>query len=93
MRHLAAMNWFIGIIVYLLVWWTVLFIVLPIGTRPIAKGDPSNGGWRGTPVAARIGPKLIGTTLLSAIVWLGIWALVQVEALSFRTGILAMPGN
>jgi predicted secreted protein len=93
MRHLAIMTWFTGIVVYLLVWWTALFCVLPIGTRPDPAGDPAAGGWRGTPVAARLGAKLIGTTVLASLIWLGIWALVESEWLSFRSGILAMPGS
>ncbi|MFN7001634.1 MAG: DUF1467 family protein, partial [Elioraea tepidiphila] len=56
-------------------------------------GDPAAGGWRGTPVAARLGAKLIGTTVLASLIWLGIWALVESEWLSFRNGILAMPGS
>ena len=87
------MTLFTGIVVYLLVWWTALFCVLPIGTRPDAEGDPAAGGWRGTPVAARLLPKVIGTTLLAGVIWLGIWWLVESEWLSFRSGILAMPGS
>ena len=41
------MTWFTGIVVYLLVWWMVLFAILPIGTRPDVDGDPAAGGWRG----------------------------------------------
>ena len=87
------MTLFTGIVVYLLVWWTALFCVLPIGTRPDAEGDPEAGGWRGTPVAANLLPKVVGTTLLAGVIWLGIWWLVESDWLSFRSGILAMPGS
>lgn len=82
---------FTGIVVYLLVWWTALFCVLPIGTRPDAAGDPAAGGWRGTPVAANLGWKLLGTTVLSALIWGVIWYLVESDWISFRTGPLALP--
>jgi predicted secreted protein len=85
------MTWFTGIVVFLLVWWTVLFCVLPIGTRPDPDGDPAAGGWRGTPVAAKLGWKMIATTVLAAVIWAGIWLLVDSDWLSFRTGLLAMP--
>lgn len=85
------MTMFTGIVVYLLVWWTALFCVLPIGTRPDVAGDPKAGGWRGAPVAANLGWKLVGTTVLTTVIWLGIWYLVESEWLSFRDGILAMP--
>jgi predicted secreted protein len=92
MVQIRSMTWFTGIVVYLLVWWTAIFCVLPIGTRPDVEGDPATGGWRGTPLRVHLGAKLIGTTVLSAIIWLGIWALVESDWLSFRTGPLAMPG-
>ncbi len=71
------MTWFTGTVVFLLVWWTALFCVLPIGTRP--------------PVAVNLGWKLLGTTALTAVIWVGIWFIVESETLSFRTGILALP--
>ena len=40
------MNWFTGVVLYALIWWTVLFAVLPIGTRPIDDPDQQSG-WRG----------------------------------------------
>lgn len=91
--HMQPMTVFTGIIVYLLIWWTALFCVLPIGTRPDVEGDPAAGGWRGAPVAANLGLKVLGTTLLSALLWLGVWWLVESEWLSFRSGILALPGQ
>ena len=33
------MNWFTGIVLYVLIWWTVLFAVLPLGTQPVADAD------------------------------------------------------
>lgn len=87
------MTWFSGIIVYLLVWWTALFAVLPFGTRPDPDGDPAAGGWRGTPQRPLLPRKLVATTLVSAVIWVGIYALVESDWLSFRSGWLAMPEN
>ena len=86
------MTLFTGVVVYLLVWWIVIFAILPIGTRPDAAGDPAAGGWRGTPVAAHLQRKVIATTLVSAVIWFGIWMLVESDWLSFRSGPLALPG-
>ncbi len=87
------MTWFTGVIVFLLVWWTALFCVLPIGTRPDPDGKLEDGGWRGAPVAVNLGWKLLGTTVLTGVIWVGIWFLVESEWLSFRSGPLAMPSN
>jgi predicted secreted protein len=85
-------DWFTGIVVYLLIWWLALFCVLPIGTRPVAEADPDAGGWRGAPRKPMLGRKLIGTTLLAAVLWLGVFALIESELISFRDGWLAYEG-
>ncbi len=87
------MTVFTGIVVFVLIWWTALFCVLPIGVRPDVDGTETPGGWRGAPVQARLGAKLIGTTALSAAIWLVVWLLIESEWLSFRTGLFAVPGS
>ncbi len=86
------MDWFTGIIVYLLIWWTALFAVLPIGTRPMEDADPDAGGWRGTPARPLLGWKVLGTTALSAVLWLGVYGLVDSGLISFREGFWAYEG-
>ncbi len=85
------MGWFTGLIVFFLVWWTALFIALPIGVRPDATGQDTTGGWRGAPLQTRLGRKLLITTVIAVVVWLGIWWLTQQEWASFRSGIFALP--
>jgi len=87
------MTWFSGIVVYLLVWWLVLFAVLPFWTRPDPEGDPSAGGWRGAPEHPLLWRKLIATTLVSAVVWLMIFGVIESNWISFRSGWLALPEN
>ena len=79
------MNWFTGLILYVLIWWTVLFAVLPIGTHPAANPD-SQTGWRGVPEQPRLMMKVIVTTLVAAIVWFGAWLLITSDYISFRHG-------
>lgn len=86
------MNWFTGVMVYFLVWWTVLFAILPIGVRPETEGS-TTGGWRGAPQAPMLGRKAVWTTLVATAIFLGIYALVTSDWLSFRSGWLAMPGE
>lgn len=85
------MDWFTGIIVYLLIWWTALFAVLPIGTRPV-DADPEAGGWRGAPEKPLLLRKLVGTTVLATVLWLGAYALIESDLISFREGWLAYEG-
>ncbi|HRC26221.1 MAG TPA: DUF1467 family protein, partial [Alphaproteobacteria bacterium] len=38
------MNIVTGLAVYFLIWWTALFVVLPLGVRPAEKRDPGMAG-------------------------------------------------
>ena len=78
-----------GVLVYFLIWWVALFCVLPIGVRPDISGASTPGGWRGAPMRTRVGLIILGTTVLAAIVWTGVWWLMSIEGLSFRVGVLA----
>ena len=69
------MNWFTGAVLYVLIWWIVLFAVLPIGTRPVEDPDLQTG-WRGAPEQPRLLMKVIITTLVAAVVWFGAWLLI-----------------
>ncbi|MDO9707879.1 DUF1467 family protein [Paracraurococcus lichenis] len=84
------MGWVSGIVVFFLIWWVALFAVLPIGTAPNPDGDPDTG-WRGVPVRPRLLRKVLLTTLVAAVIWLGVYALIESDWLSFRSGWLALP--
>ena len=86
------MDWFTGVIVYLLIWWLSLFAVLPIGTKPVEDADPDAGGWRGAPAAPQLLRKAILTTVVAGVLWLGAYALITSEWLSFRDGWLSYQG-
>lgn len=86
-----SMGWFIAFVVFALVWWTVLFCVLPVGVKPDAEGDPEAGGWRGAPTQPMLWRKLLWTTLISLVIWAAIVALVESNLISFRDEWLAIP--
>jgi len=85
------MNWFTGLVLYLLIWWTALFAVLPFWARPRVDPDP-HSGWRGTPERPRLLRIAFATTLVSAVVWFLAWLLIESPYLSFRSGWLAIQG-
>ena len=86
------MGWFTGCVLYSLIWWTVLFAVLPVGTRPVADADRVTG-WRGAPERPLLLRKVAATTLISGVVWLGCYAVISSDWLSFRHGWLALPDD
>jgi predicted secreted protein len=66
-----------SISVYLVIWWTVLFAILPIGvTSHYEAGiDPGDGGDPGAPVDPKLKKKFITTTWVAAIVFAVVWTL------------------
>jgi predicted secreted protein len=83
------MNWFTGTVLFILIWWTALFAVLPIGTRPVQQPDTASG-WRGAPEHPRLLKKAIVTTIVSILLWSAAYALIRSDYLSFRHGIMAI---
>ena len=87
------MKWFTGFVVYALIWWTVLFAVLPFGTRPVEGADAATGGWRGAPENPRILRKALVTTALATVLWCVAYLLITSPWISFRADALLMPDN
>lgn len=66
-----------AIAIYFLIWWVVLFAVLPWGVRA-QGGEGAPGTDPGAPSVPRLGAKLIWTTLVATAVW-GICAVIYVN--------------
>ena len=76
------MNWFTGIIVYILVWWVTLFAVLPLWVVPAEPGEL--GHEAGAPKRPLLLRKILVTSLVSAVIWVVVYAVVRSPWLSFR---------
>ena len=65
--------------IYFVLWWVVLFVTLPFGVRSQHEdGEGAPGTDPGAPVMARMGCKLLWTTLISGVVFgIGMWAYYQ----------------
>jgi predicted secreted protein len=84
------MNWFTGIVLYILIWWVVLFAILPIGTHAVENPDETSG-WRGAPSAPRMWRKVGITTLVACVVWAAAFGVIESGWISFREGMFAAP--
>ncbi len=58
-----------AIAIYFLIWWIVLFAVLPWGVRAQETADAPPGTDPGAPAVPRLLAKLVWTTLVSTIVY------------------------
>jgi predicted secreted protein len=70
------MSPFTAVAVYLTIWWTVLFAVLPIGVVSHAEAGvkPCDGVDPGSPVDPKLKRKFITTTWVSAVLFAILWA-------------------
>ena len=66
--------------IYLTLWWTVLFAVLPLGSRSHHEAglEVTDGGDPGAPVVHNLKRKAITTTWVSAIAWVVVVAVAEV---------------
>ncbi len=76
------MTVFIGIAIYFVVWWVVLFTVLPFGIRRHQELEP--GLEPGAPEKPRIWTKAGVTTLIAGLVWLTIYVIIESELIGLR---------
>jgi predicted secreted protein len=62
--------------IYIVVWWVVLFGVLPLGTSSETHEPPTDGSQWGAPKTPNLKKKFITTTWVAFIVWLLVMFLV-----------------
>tara|TARA_B100001179_G_C18547370_1_gene384417 strand:- start:724 stop:990 length:267 start_codon:yes stop_codon:yes gene_type:complete len=76
------MDWFTGIIVYLMIFWTFLFCVLPFGVRQGESKPAAHGP--GAPVKASMKKRFLVTAIGSIIIWIVVYILVDHRIIDFR---------
>ena len=69
------MSIFNAIFIYVLIWWTMLFTVLPLGVE--RGGEEAKGFDAGAPKFANMKKKLILNSIISAVILAIIWILVD----------------
>jgi predicted secreted protein len=88
------MSWTTALAIYFIIWWVVLFAVLPWGIRSQAEsGEVVPGSDPGAPAIPRLGAKLVWTTFVATVVFVltaigYIYRLVTLEDLATLFGLL-----
>lgn len=60
-----------GLVVFLITWWLVVFMTLPIGVRSQEEqGEVTEGSERGAPVAPMLAQKAWWTTIATSVIWI-----------------------
>ena len=78
------MGWTTGLAVYVVIWWVALFVVLPWGNRPIEREDIEKGQASSAPKAPRMLIKLAANTVLSGLIWLVVYGVMEAGLVSLR---------
>jgi predicted secreted protein len=78
------MNWFSGVVVFVIIWWCVFFMTLPCGVR--TPDQPEKGHAASAPINPRLWLKAGVTTLVAAVLWAAVHWLIVSDQISFRDG-------
>lgn len=69
-----------GLVVFLITWWIVLFMTLPLGVRSQAEhGEMVAGTDPGAPVLPDLKRKAWLTTVITSYVWLALFVLIEFQ--------------
>lgn len=82
------MTWLSGPVVFIIAWWLVFFMLLPIGVRPPHEaGEQLEAGHEaGAPVRTHLWKKVLAATIIAAVLWGLFFWLMSTGLLSFRNG-------
>ncbi|HLI14068.1 MAG TPA: DUF1467 family protein [Alphaproteobacteria bacterium] len=78
------MTWFEGLVTYVIIWWLVLFTVLPWGVR--IPDEAEKGHATSAPVRPRLWLKVAVTTAVAFLLWGVAYWLASTNLISFRNG-------
>ncbi len=79
------MGWISGIAVYLVIWWLVIFMVLPWGNQPVDAEDAARGHAPSAPRKPRLAIKVAVTTAIAAVLWAIVYVVMAQGWISFRS--------
>ncbi len=80
------MNLFLGVAIYVILWWLAFFTMLPMGAQSLHEADEASvpGVERGAPKSHRLGLKAVIATGIAALVWLFVAWAISVDLMGMR---------
>lgn len=76
------MTWFTGILVFVMIWWVVIFVVLPWGVKVPEEHEPGHA--TSAPANPHMLRKALITTAISVVLWAIAFYLIESDLISFR---------
>ena len=71
-----------GFLIYVIIWWIVVFTILPIGIRKQDKVE--KGHAEGAPQNPQILKKFLITSIIAFILWLLVFFIIKKQIFSFQ---------
>ncbi|PZO55486.1 MAG: DUF1467 domain-containing protein [Alphaproteobacteria bacterium] len=80
------MNLFLGVAIYVILWWLAFFTMLPMGAQSLHEADEASvpGVERGAPKSHQLGLKAVIATGIAALVWLFVAWAISVDLMGMR---------
>ncbi|MFC3225985.1 DUF1467 family protein [Marinibaculum pumilum] len=80
------MDYGSAIVTFIILWWLVFFCLLPVGVRTAEEEGqvPETGHATSAPVRPQIARKMLITTGIAAILFVGTYLVVEMNLFSFR---------
>lgn len=80
------MDYGSAVVTYIILWWLVFFCLLPFGIRTAdEEGEEVEAGHAASaPTRPRIGLKMLAATGIAALLFAGVFAVVELNLFSFR---------
>lgn len=80
------MTWTSAIVIYVILWWLVFFMTLPIGVKPPHEAgetvEPGHEG--GAPTRPNLWKKALAATLIAALFWGVAYWVIEYDIITFR---------
>ncbi len=77
-------QWVTGVAIYIVIWWLVLFMVLPFGVRRPEAHELEKGQEPGAPVKPRMWLKLLVTSVISLVLYGIFYLIAEAGWINFR---------
>lgn len=80
------MTWTSAIVIFVIIWWLVFFMALPIGVKPPhEEGETAEPGHEGgAPTRPHLWKKALAATLIAALLWGAAYWVIEYDIITFR---------
>lgn len=76
-----------AVVVYIMLWWLVFFMALPVGVQVPDESEVGEGHATSAPKRPYLGRKALAATAIAAVLWIAVFLVVEGDFYSFRNAV------